>query len=177
MRHKLIIQIVVFVVTLFSLFGSNTSAQVQLKVDWQQFLAKHDMVWDKMPADYYEGPFVGNGLLGAILFEDKQKENTLSFEIGRTDVYDHRSKNIKSTNPFGRLPIGRLLLTPVGTITSSSFRTDLWNAEITGTITTTKGTASIRCFVPSEEEFIVLNIKTLAFKRRVWNNNELTRSL
>ncbi len=132
----------------------------KLNVDWQQFLAKHDMVWNKMPADYYEGPFVGNGLLGAILFKDSKKENTVGLEIGRTDVYDHRSKNIKSTNAFGRLPIGRLLLSPVGTITASTFRTDLWNAEITGTVTTTKGTVSIRCYVPSEEEFIVLNLNS-----------------
>jgi hypothetical protein len=118
------------------------------------------MIWNKMPGDYYEGPFVGNGLLGTILFKDPVKDNTLCFEIGRTDVYDHRSKNIKSTNPFGRLPIGQLLLTPVGAITGANFRTDLWNAEITGTIVTTKGIVSLRCFVPSDEEFIVLDIKS-----------------
>ena len=162
MKNKLNKQfVIVTILTLTSyLLAYKTTAQVQLKVDWQQFLSKHDMVWNKMPADYYEGPFVGNGLLGAILFKDNKKENTVGLEIGRTDVYDHRSKNIKSTNAFGRLPIGRLLLTPLGTITASNFRTDLWDAEITGTITTTKGTVSIRCFVPSEEEFIVLDISS-----------------
>ena len=149
-----------FLLVISNVFVIVAQSQVQLKVDWQQFLSKHDMIWNKMPNDYYEGPFVGNGLFGAILFKDKKKENTLSFEIGRTDVYDHRSKSIKSTNPFGRLPIGQLLLTPVGAITTANFRTDLWNAEITGTLTTNKGTISMRCFVPSEEEFIVLNIKT-----------------
>lgn len=141
--------------------------QIQLGVDWQQFLAKQDMVWNKMPADYYEGPFVGNGLLGAIVFKDTKKDNTLCFEIGRTDVYDHRSKNINSTNPFGRLPIGQLLLTPVGVITGAKFRTDLWNAEITGTITTTMGMISLRCFVPSDEEFIVLDIKSTGQENKV----------
>ncbi|MFP5039837.1 glycosyl hydrolase family 95 catalytic domain-containing protein [Parasediminibacterium sp. JCM 36343] len=134
-------------------------AQVQLKVDWPNFLAQQDMVWARMPADYYEGPFVGNGLLGAILFKDSKKENTLCLEIGRTDVYDHRSAAIKSTNAFGRLPIGQLLLSPLGTIKAVSFRTNLWDAEVSGTLTTTQGTITLRCFVPSEEEFIVLDIK------------------
>ena len=154
------IKIVSLVIILNNFWFLNAYSQVKLNVDWQQFLGRHDMIWNKMPNDYYEGPFVGNGLLGAILFKDNKKENTICLELGRTDVYDHRSNNIKSTNAYGRLPIGRLLLTPAGTITASSFRNDLWNAEITGTITTTKGTVSIRCFVPSDEEFIVLNVNS-----------------
>ena len=142
-------------------FASGQSvASAKLQLDWQQFLAKQDMVWNKMPKDYYEGPFVGNGLMGAILFADNQKSNTLRFEIGRTDVYDHRDKNIKSTNAAGRLPIGQLLLTPVGTITDVHFRTSLWDAEITGTITTTKGTINLRCYTPSDQELVVVNLNT-----------------
>ena len=58
------------------------------------------------------------------------------------------------------MPIGQLLLTPVGEITKSSFRNDIWNAEIKGELTTTAGTISFRCFVPSNEELIVVTMKT-----------------
>jgi hypothetical protein len=58
------------------------------------------------------------------------------------------------------LPIGQLLLTPVGEIKKVNFRTDLWNAEIRGELTTTEGTISFRCFVPTAEELIIINMKT-----------------
>ena len=128
---------------------------VELRVDWPDYMARHDMIWDKMPADYYEGPFVGNGLLGTVIFKDDQQPNTLRFEVGRVDVYDHRTKGV---NGVGRLPIGQLLLTPVGEIQIINLRTDLWNAEIRGEITTAAGTLKLRCYVPSGSELIVLNL-------------------
>jgi alpha-L-fucosidase 2 len=127
---------------------------VSLKVDWLAFLAKQDPVWNRMPANYYEGPFAGNGLLGTILYRDDLSTNSLRFEIGRTDVYDHRPGN--PAHYRCRLPIGHLLLTPVGRITSAGFRTDLWNGEITGTLITDAGTIRLRCFVPPDQDVIVL---------------------
>lgn len=128
---------------------------VKLEINWPAFLSKQDLVWDTMPADYFAGPFVGNGLLGTIIFKDDQKPNTLRFEIGRTDVYDHRTKEA-SAYETPRLPIGQLLLTPVGQIIKTHIRCHLWNAEIRGELTTTVGTISFRCFVPSQEELIVV---------------------
>lgn len=132
---------------------------VSLELSWSAFLAKQDLVWDQLPEDYFAGAFVGNGLLGAILFKDDQSANTLRFEIGRTDVNDHRTL-ASSAYETSRLPIGQGLLRPVGTITKVQLRTDLWNAEIRGELTTTAGTIYFRCFVPSGEELIVLDLKT-----------------
>jgi len=139
---------------LFSPLAGN-AATVAVDVKWPEFLARHDMVWDRLPADYYEGPFVGNGLLGTVIFNDDKLPNTLRFEIGRVDVYDHRTKGV---NSVGRLPIGQLLLTPVGEIQKINLRTDLWNAEIRGEITTASGTLKLRCFVPADGQLIILNI-------------------
>lgn len=138
--------------------AGQTDAAVHLEVDWQEFLARHDLVWHAVPQDYFEGAFVGNGLLGALLFADDQMPNALRFEIGRTDVYDHRTPS-PSAYETSRLPIGQLLLAPVGTLTGMTLRTDLWNAEMRGEISTTEGSISFRCFVPSEEELIVVNMK------------------
>ena len=144
---------------------------ISVEVNWPEFMARQDPVWDRLPADYYEGPFVGNGLLGAILFADDQQPNTLRFEIGRTDVYDHRNASDQGTDPYfhkssamygvGRLPIGQLLLTPVGTIEKISLRTDLWNAEIRGEIATTAGVLQLRCYVPSGESLVVVDLKSV----------------
>jgi hypothetical protein len=91
--------------------SANEKPFVQLNVDWPKFMAQHDLIWDQLPEDYFAGAFVGNGLLGTILFKDDAASNTLRFEIGRTDVYDHRTKE-SSAYETSRLPIGQLLLTP-----------------------------------------------------------------
>ena len=112
------------------LFASESSP-VQLAVDWPKFMAQQDLVWERLPAEYYEGAFVGNGLLGAIIFRDNRQTNSLRFEIGRTDIYDHREGG-QAAYERSRLPIGQLLLTPAGKITGAKLRTDLWNAETRG---------------------------------------------
>jgi len=64
-----------------------------------------------------------------------------------------------------RLPIGQALLTPVGQISGAKLRTDLWNAETRGEITTTAGSIVWRCLVPSDDEVIVLELKTSGGER------------
>ena len=144
---------------IFYSHAQSTTRKFGLQVDWPTYMAQHDLLWNRMPKDYFDGAFVGNGLLGAILFADDQLPNTLRFEIGSTDVYDHRTPS-PSAYETSRLPIGQLLLTPVGKILKTSIRNDLWNAEIRGQITTTEGSLSFRCFVPSDEELIIVTLKT-----------------
>jgi len=146
------------IIALISLPFLNATPDVSFRLDWPAFLAKQDPVWDRMPTNYFEGPFVGNGLVGTILFRDHKETNSLRFEIGCTDVYDHRPGSV--AHYAARLPIGHLLLTPSGKILSSSFRTDLWNAEVTGEIKTDRGSVSLRCFAPGDSEVIVTQITT-----------------
>ena len=111
-------------------------------VDWQTFLAKQDPVWEKLPQQFDHGAFLGNGLLGTTIFQDGQQQ--IRFEMGRSDVTDHRRDN-------GRLPIGGLLLKTAGQIQSGKLRTDLWNAEALGEIVTDKGTIRFRAINHAEE--------------------------
>ncbi len=143
---------------MFALTHSTSLAAepaVALKVDWPKFLAQSDLVWDRLPANYYEGAFVGNGLLGAIVFKDDLAPNSLRFEIGRTDVYDHRPTG-DAKHERCRLPIGQALFTPVGKITGGALRTDLWNAEVRGTLTTDAGRIEWRCFVPHDDNVVAV---------------------
>ena len=105
--------------TIFVFGKKEGKSEATLQVNWPQYLSKHDLVWNKIPKDYFEGAFVGNGILGAIVFQDDSLANTLRFEIGRTDVYDHRSLETPVAYGRERLPIGQLLLTPKGKILST----------------------------------------------------------
>ncbi len=61
-----------------------------------------------------------------------------------------------------RLPIGRVLLTPVGELTCAWLRLDLWNAELTGTVTTGKDT---RAFVHSSRDLFLVDVAPSAGER------------
>ena len=124
------------ILSIFGVLNDSNGDQIKLQpitlqVDWPSFISHQDPVWSRMPENYFEGPFVGNGLVGAILFRDDKNTNSIRIQIGRTDVYDHRPEAGSPMHYCGRLPIGHLLMTPVGAITSTSLRMDLWNAEIT----------------------------------------------
>jgi hypothetical protein len=157
--HYILLIFCVFAI-LKPVLAQKDTKKVMANINWPTFLAQYDMVWTKMPLNYYEGPFVGNGLMGTVFFKDTTLPNTIGFEIGRTDIYDHRtSEQIKDKypSPKVRLPIGKLLLSCRGSIQSVYFKTSLWDAVVTGTITTNKGKIELQCYAPSDEKFIVLN--------------------
>src|SRR4051812_14385267 len=127
------------------------SADVQNKVDWEKFLARHDLVFNRIPEKWGEGAFTGNGLMGAMVYQTDDK-SALRFRVGRSDVM------IQDKQSY-RVPIGDLVLKPVGKITGGKFRQDLWNAEVTGVLTTDKGEIAIRTFTHSKDLVQVIDIK------------------
>jgi len=158
MNKRILFSLFLLSIYLIANAQQNTPKNI---INWAEFLAQHDIIYKRLPENYYEGAYVGNGLLGTILYRDDKKPNTIRFDIGRSDVYDHRSTEmLKGKYPSGkvRLPIGQLLLCPVGKITKTDLRIDLWNAEIRGTITTDKGDIELSCYVPSDERLIVLKL-------------------
>lgn len=158
--------------------GAHTSAaevapagaatpQLSVEIDWTEFLSRQDAVWERLPTKYGEAPFAGNGLLGTIVFLDDRDKNSLGFEIGRSDVFDHRDRSFVSvdTRPdnlweYCRLPIGRVLLKPTGKILSGTMRMDLRQAELRGTLATDAGEIRWRTLVPSDEKVIVIEVET-----------------
>src|SRR3954470_7415360 len=112
------------------------AADVQNKVDWAKFLSRHDLVFNRLPGKWGEGAFTGNGLMGAMVYLTDDK-SALRFRVGRSDVMVKQNY---------RVPIGDLVLRPVGKIIGGKMRLDLWNAEVTGTLTTDKGEIAFRTF-------------------------------
>jgi len=115
---------------------------VNKTINWSAFLGRHDLVFKELPAKFDNGAFLGNGLMGTMIYRDGP--DRLRFELGRSDVTDHRRDN-------GRLPIGGMILKTAGTIKSGSLRLVLWDAEVRGEVVTDKGAIRFRAMVHFEE--------------------------
>jgi alpha-L-fucosidase 2 len=122
---------------------------VKVDIDWGQFLGRHDIVWEKLPERFDHGVWHGNGLLGAVVHRENKKR--MRWELGRSDVTAHRRDN-------NRLPIGGMVLETVGEITNGTARLELWDAESSGTIETTKGSIQFRTFIHATDLLIVVEI-------------------
>ena len=131
--------------------ASTTAPRID--IDWPAFLARHDLVWEQLPRQWNEGGFVGNGQLGIMAYANLS-DNRFDLHLGRVDVTDHRKAPDRKTSmgvagatvmfDFPRLDLGRMALRPAGKILTGTMRQHLWNAEITGIITTDLGELSLR---------------------------------
>jgi alpha-L-fucosidase 2 len=127
-------------------------------VDWEKFLARHDLVWEQLPEAWDEAPFLGNGLMGALLYKETGT-NAIRLEVCRNDVQDHRDDSHGQPGfSRARLQIGHFLLVPEGTILCGEMRLDLWNAEARGTIKTDRGVLEIKAVVHAEEMTIMVHV-------------------
>ncbi|MGW1749575.1 glycosyl hydrolase family 95 catalytic domain-containing protein [Streptomyces sp. NPDC002092] len=112
---------------------------------WAGFLRGQDLVWRRLPALWYEGPFLGDGRLGSMVYREPDA-NSIRFTVQHGEVQDHRPE-FGSGWGTARLPVGHLTLDPAGTITSVDWRLSLWNAELTGTVTTDKGSLTLSALI------------------------------
>ena len=101
-----------------------------------------------MPTNWSQGAFTGNGQLGAMI--SAGPDGSLRWHIGRTDVTYHEN----------RIPIGDLLLKPVGKFASVDMRLDLWNAQVHGTLKTTEGEITFRSFTHATQMVQVIELST-----------------
>ncbi|MEU4667741.1 Tat pathway signal sequence domain protein [Amycolatopsis sp. NPDC023774] len=125
--------------------------------DWAAFLATADLRWRRMPAAWTEGPFLGNGFLGSGIYAEPGK-NAVRFNVQHSEVQDHRPQ-YGSLFGLARLPIGYFTLEPVGAITGVDWRLDLWNAELTGTITTAAGSLALRAIVHTGQPVLAVEVR------------------
>ena len=159
MKDKLIFQTLSATVMLLA-FGCNTMvAEPDLseeKIDWPSFIQQHDMTFDHLPSSWQEAPHFGNALIGSMLY---QAGNTIRLQVFRADVHDHRDDTYGwPAYSRAHFQIGHFSLQPVGKPVGCSWRKDLWNAELTGTIQTDKGQIQIRHFTHAEDMAIVTEL-------------------
>ncbi len=139
--------------------GTTEATRPTTRIDWEDFLSRHDLIWSRLPRSYGEAPFLGNGLLGSLLFFDEET-GALKLEIFRSDVQDHRGRADGWTAySRPRFVIGHYLLHTRGAIRSGSMRLDLWNAELTGTLVTDGGEISLSHHIHATEELMFVELE------------------
>ncbi|MFV0604858.1 MAG: glycosyl hydrolase family 95 catalytic domain-containing protein [Niabella sp.] len=154
MLYRNLIRIILIFVVL-----SQYSLSISQNIDWAAFLKRNDMVFDTLTTKWEEGIYTGNGLLGNMIY--MRDSNSLRIEIGRTDVFDHRGDSgVNKLFTKARLPIGHFLLKPVGKIIKNTAHLNLWNAEATGVIATSKGKIKWRSLSIAKENIIVFETET-----------------
>ncbi len=132
------------------------SAGAAGSVDWPAFLRRHDMLFLTLPRCWQQAPHFGNALVGSMLY---QVDNTLCLQVFRADVHDHRDDDYGWTAySRPRLMIGHFSLHPVGHFTGCAWRLDLWNAQLTGTIRTNRGSIAVRHFTHAVDMAIVTEL-------------------
>ncbi|TWU38203.1 glycosyl hydrolase family 95 catalytic domain-containing protein [Novipirellula artificiosorum] len=125
-------------------------------VDWPDFMAAQEMRWEKLPGTWFEGPFLGNGEQGTLMYQ--LDDRTLRWDVGCSAAHDHRpmdeddlaEKNVVVLNR-GRHFIGHLRLELPVDLTGGTSRLSLWDAEATGTLTSKGGTAEWAALVHATE--------------------------
>ncbi|WP_327326778.1 Tat pathway signal sequence domain protein [Streptomyces sp. NBC_01210] len=135
----------------------DTTALMVHADSWRTVLDDADLVWQKMPKTWYEGPYLGNGYLGTGIYAEPGGKNAVRFTVQHSEVQDHRPE-FGSLFGLARLPVGHFTLEPVGTITGLDWRLRLRGAELTGSLTTTAGTLRLRAFVHTTTSLLAVEI-------------------
>lgn len=104
------------------------------RVVWADFLARHDLVWERLPTQWHEGAFTGNGRMGAMMYA--RTNRWLCADLGHSEVTDRGN----------RIAIGTFALRTAGSPLGGSMRLNLWNADVTATQITDRGRIVWRAF-------------------------------
>lgn len=156
-RKLFLFSLIIVLILPFNVFSKTNPS-----IPWKEFLQKQDLVWtNNLPTDWTNGPFMGNGLLGTVIYTVPDS-NAIRFDIGRTDYEDHRdSTQLGFAMRTPRLPIGYFLLKPVGQIqANSAMRLDLYNAETVADIFTNKGSIHFKAYIHTEKMLLVVETTT-----------------
>ncbi|MFF7927157.1 glycoside hydrolase family 95-like protein [Streptomyces mirabilis] len=128
---------------------------------WHTVLDDADLVWQRMPKTWYEGPYLGNGFLGSGIYAEPGARtgsfSAVRFNVQHSQVQDHRPE-FGSLFGLARLPIGWFTLEPVGAITGLDWRLGLRDAELTGTLTTDQGTLTLRALVHNSRSVLAVEV-------------------
>jgi len=130
----------------------------QAKIDrgfsYRELLHDHDLYWSQSPKTWDDAAFLGNGMLGAAIYnaEHKSKRQTYRFVMGRMDVVAHRESGYAARVPVGEFELDFDSWIYGGT----SARIDLYNAEFSSDVLTVIGSGTIKAFIHSLHDILVV---------------------
>ncbi|WP_370936357.1 hypothetical protein [Amycolatopsis sp. cg13] len=114
------------------------------------------MRWQRLPKNWQEAPFLANGYLGVQAYAGATPQ-VLKFMLSHTQVQDQRNQ-WEAGIGLSRLPIGAITLTFAGAITGVDWTLDLYNAELGGTITTTRGQVAFSAVVHNDLGVLLVSL-------------------
>ena len=76
MTNTICLNLTVTVLAALALVGHASSAEGAEGVDYEAFLARHDMVWDRIPDRWEVAPYTGNGNVGFLFSRRRAKRRT-----------------------------------------------------------------------------------------------------
>lgn len=131
--------------------------EIDVDISWSEFLSRHDMLWTRTPRDWVEAPWLGNGLIGCILWQEGER---LRLQVFRRDVEDHRGFEYGYVGyTRSRLQIGSFYHPLDGSIKSCHWRLILHRAALIGEIVTESGRLSIDLFVHTHEPITYCSLR------------------
>src|SRR5437868_12709634 len=86
--------------------------QMTTDAQWSNFLRGNDLLWRRLPPTWKEGPWLGDGRLGVMVYKEPN-QNQVRFSTQHSEVQDHRPQ-YGSLFGLARLPVGFLTLEPAG---------------------------------------------------------------
>lgn len=121
---------------------------------------RHWLRWDDLSGYFYDGPTLGNGLLGCVLHRQDAGRfdgdpDVLLFCFNRADL----SQPIPRGNEgylHARFAVGRFALKPRGKVASIALELDLAEAILRGTIETSAGTLHLKAWVHATRQVLVI---------------------
>src|SRR5262249_17831879 len=104
------------------------------------------MTWSRLPEDWRSAPFFGSKALTAQVHRGEQA-NELDFVLSNGSL----TASVRTSS-------ARLVLSLAGAVTTVDWTLDLWNAELTGTVTTTHGSVVFTALVPAERHVLLVDL-------------------
>ncbi|MFF9479846.1 hypothetical protein [Streptomyces sp. NPDC014733] len=123
---------------------------------WARLLADADPVWRRLPTAWQEAPFLGNALLGGRACTEPGAD-AVRFTVQQGEVREHRPEYGAPLGPV-RPPVGHFTLAPCGTVTRADWRLRLRDAELSGTLTTDRGTLTVRALVHTSRPLLAVEV-------------------
>ncbi len=137
---------------------AERSVLVEDRVDLGKFLARHDLIWDRMPKKWGEAPFFGNGHF-ALSMQAENESGIIRFSVDHTDVYDRRDASWGTVSySRSRYHVGDFLLKLQGQVVKTNLRLRLEQACLEGSIATTAGVLELRAYVHAMRDFAVVEM-------------------
>ncbi|MEV0095667.1 glycoside hydrolase family 95-like protein [Streptomyces sp. NPDC050738] len=127
---------------------------------YEQTVRAAAMKWCRLPTGWQDAPFLANGFLGVQIYRGTSA-NTLKVMLSHSQVQDQRGQWRGGTG-YSRLPIGYFTLTLAGAVTAVDWTLDPYDAELTGSVTTTQGSLTLSALVHNDSGALLISTRPSA---------------